>query len=342
MPKFIIQLISIVNEIEIRMLYHTHGGGTIKIGFIGPGKVGVSLGRYFTHKGIKLSGFYGRNIKTTKQAADITKSTFYDNIQDIIKESDILFITTPDDIISIIDSELSQFDLKYKSICHTSGSLKSNVLCNAKRSGALIYSIHPMFAFSSKDTQINELQNIYFSIEGDTLENSALDENINNLLKTIKNKFFIRSKETSSVYHLANVFVSNLTLSLLDIGTSYLKQLGLNEEEALNALKPLIKGNIDSIYKKGFVNSLTGPVFRGDITTIEKHLSVLEEQDKNLYKILSLNLLKLVALRNNSDTDITNDEQKSSFDIENKNIIQDLFNNSKKHLEIYKLLGGID
>ena len=324
------------------MLYHTNGGGTIKIGFIGPGKVGVSLGRYFTHKGIKLSGFYGRNFETTKQAADITKSTFYDNIQDIIKESDILFITTPDDIISIIDSELSQFDLKYKSICHTSGSLKSNVLCNAKISGALIYSIHPMFAFSSKDTNINELQNIYFSIEGDTLENSALDENINDLLKIIGNKFFFRSKETSSVYHLANVFVSNLTLSLLEIGTGYLKQLGLNEEDAINALKPLMQGNVDSIYKKGFVNSLTGPVFRGDITTIEKHLSVLEEQDKDLYKILSLNLLKLVALRNNSDTNITKDEEKSFLDKEEKNIIQDLFNNSKKHLEIYKLLGGID
>src|SRR5471030_3221047 len=151
-----------MNEIEIRMLYHIHGGDTIKIGFIGPGKVGVSLGRYFTHKGIKLSGFYGGNIKTTKEAANITKSKFYDNIQDIIKESDILFITTPDDIISIIDRELSKFDLNNKSISHTSGSLKSNVLYNAKNSGALIYSIHPMFAFSNKNTNLKELENIYF------------------------------------------------------------------------------------------------------------------------------------------------------------------------------------
>ncbi|EKQ57266.1 MAG: hypothetical protein A370_01083 [Clostridium sp. Maddingley MBC34-26] len=316
-----------MNEIEVRMLYHVYGGDTIKVGFIGPGKVGVSLGRYFTHKGIKLSGFYGKNEENTKQAAEITKSKFYDNIQNIINESNILFITTPDDIISIIDNELSKFDLNNKSICHTSGSLKSNVLCNAKHSGALIYSIHPIFAFSSKDTNLKELESIYFSIEGDIFENCVLLE----LMKRLENKYFTRRAEDSSIYHLANVFVSNLTLSLLDMGVTYFKKLGLNEEEALNALKPLIIGNIDSIYTKGFVNSLTGPISRGDISTVEKHLCALEEKDKDLYKILSLNLIKLVSLR----------ETKEFEGIKMENAIENLLNNSKKHKEIYELLGGV-
>lgn len=353
---------------------HKHGGDTIKIGFIGPGKVGVSLGRYFTHKGIKLSGFYGKNIKSAIEAANITKSKFYDNIQDIVKESDILFITTPDDIISIIDRELSKFDLNNKSICHTSGSLKSNVLCNAKHSGALIYSIHPIFAFSNKNTNLKELESISFSIEGDDLENSSLNDNVNedfkaytenslfknyelkekktnfneekfsviNFIKALGNKFFVRSKETSSIYHLANVFVSNLTLSLLDIGTSYLRKLGLGEKEALCAIKPLVQGNIDSIIEKGFVNSLTGPILRGDITTIEKHFSVLEKEDKELYKILSLNLLKLVALKENNNISNSQNEQRHSIYSENENALKNLLNNSEKHSEIYKILGGLD
>ena len=326
-----------MNEIEIRMLYHTHGGDTIKIGFIGPGKVGVSLGRYFTHRGIKLSGFYGKNIETTSEAAKITKSKFYTNIQDIIKESDILFITTPYDIISIIDRELSKFDLTNKSVCHTSGSIKSNVLYNAKDSGALIYSIHPMFAFSNKNTNLKELENIYFSIESDVLkEPSSIENNtVINLIKSLGNKFFLRSKETSSIYHLANVFVSNLTLSLLDIGTSYLKKLGLTEDEALGAIRPLVEGNIGSIFEKGFVNSLTGPVLRGDVTTIKNHLSVLENKDNELYNILSLNLLKLVAIRDNNAS-ILNIKDNDEY------VINNLINNSEKHLEIYKILGGLD
>jgi predicted short-subunit dehydrogenase-like oxidoreductase (DUF2520 family) len=325
-----------MNEIKIRMLYHIYGGDTIKIGFIGPGKVGVSLGRYFTHKGMQLSGFYGRNENTAKAAAHATKSKFYKNIHELIKESNILFITTPDDSISIIDNELSKFDLKDKSICHASGSLQSNVLYNAKNSGALIYSVHPIFAFSSKNTNLTALENIYFSIEGDIIENSPIIK----LFNEIGNRYFIRNKIDSSIYHLANVLVSNLTLSLLDIGTNYLMKLGLNEEDALNALKPLIKGNIDSICDKGFSNSLTGPIVRGDLSTVKKHLSVLDNQDQELYKRLSINLLKIIAFKETKagsiSLDVNNDSSNEEMAITN------LITKSSKHLEIYNILEGVN
>lgn len=333
-----------MNEILIRMLYHINGGDTIKIGFIGPGKVGANLGRYFTQKGITISGFYGQNINSTKEAINITKSKFYENIKDIIKESDILFITTPDDIISIIDTQLSKFNLNNKSICHTSGSLKSNVLYNSKNSGALIYSIHPMFAFSNKNINLNELEKIYFSIEGDYFENSPIEK----LIKKLGNKYFLRKEEDSATYHLANVFVSNLILSLLNIGISYFKKLGLSENDSLEAIKPLVKGNIESIFEKGFVDSLTGPVLRGDLTTIEKHLNALDKDHEELYKILSLNLLKLVALRENADIinlqkdNNLNSKKDNNLNSINEDLIEILLSNSKKHSKIFGILGGTD
>lgn len=326
------------------MLYHINGGDTIKIGFIGPGKVGVNLGRYFTQKGITISGFYGQNINSTKEDVKITKSKFYENIKDIIKESDILFITTPDDIISIIDTQLSKFNLNNKSICHTSGSLKANVLYNSKNSGALIYSIHPMFAFSNKNINLNELEKIYFSIEGDYFENSPIES----LIKKLGNKYFLRKEEDSATYHLANVFVSNLILSLLNIGISYFKKLGLSENEALEAIKPLVKGNIESIFEKGFVDSLTGPILRGDLTTVEKHLNVLEKDHDKLYKILSLNLLELVAVRENANIinlhkeNNLNSKKENNLNSINEDLIEILLSNSKKHSKIFGILGGTD
>lgn len=333
-----------MNEILIRMLYHINGGDTIKIGFIGPGKVGANLGRYFTQKGITISGFYGQNINSTKEAINITKSKFYENIKDIIKESDILFITTPDDIISIIDTQLSKFNLNNKSICHTSGSLKSNVLYNSKNSGALIYSIHPMFAFSNKNINLNELEKIYFSIEGDYFENSPIEK----LIKKLGNKYFLRKEEDSATYHLANVFVSNLILSLLNIGISYFKKLGLSENDSLEAIKPLVKGNIESIFEKGFVDSLTGPILRGDLTTVEKHLNVLEKDHDKLYKILSLNLLELVAVRENANIinlhkeNNLNSKKENNLNSINEDLIEILLSNSKKHSKIFGILGGTD
>ncbi|WP_242864663.1 hypothetical protein [Clostridium botulinum] len=81
---------------------------------MGPGKVGVSLGRYFTHKGLNVIGFYGRDLENTMKAANITKSKVYSSLKDIIEESNILFITTPDDTISIIDTEISNFNINLK------------------------------------------------------------------------------------------------------------------------------------------------------------------------------------------------------------------------------------
>lgn len=73
------------------------------------------------------------------------------------------------------------------------------------------------------------MKDICFSIEGDNEQDDLVIQNFIDGLKPI----FIRDKDTSSTYHLANVLVSNLVLSLLDIGVSYFIKLGLSEEESL-------------------------------------------------------------------------------------------------------------
>lgn len=313
------------------MLYHFMEVVLIgfEIGFIGPGKVGVNLARYFTHNQLYITGFYGQNLRTVKEASILTNSKCYENIEDIINDSNIIFITTPDDIISVIDKELSKFDLKGKYICHCSGSLKCNVLSNVKSAGALIYSIHPICAFPNKNVNIKELEEIYFSIEGEKLNSQNVSDKFKNdllildLLNKLPNKYFIRKNETDSKYHLSNVIVSNLVLSLINIGTEYLKTFDLSEEEALKALKPLVLGNINNIFENGFSNSLTGPVVRGDLETIKKHKSSLYEDHDELYNILSLNILELSSKKENLA------DSNNSF-------------KAQKYKEIHELLKGVE
>ena len=227
-------------------------------------------------------------------------------------------------------------------MCHASGSLKSTVLSNAKLSGALIYSIHPMFAFSNKNISIEELDKIYFSIEGDLNTKTINNIPVINFMKTLGNKYFQRDINDSSTYHLANVFVSNLVLSLLDIGTSYLRKIGLNEKEALDALFPLIQGNLENIHENGFVNSLTGPVVRGDLNTIKNHLEVLRDEDKDIYNSLSLNLLKLTGKQNMRlfESNENKNVNRSYLD-DSEKVLEKIINLSQKHNEIFKLLGGL-
>ncbi|WP_312043915.1 Rossmann-like and DUF2520 domain-containing protein [Anaerotignum sp.] len=238
-------------------------------------------------------------MENTQEACRITHTKVYKNLKEIVQENDVLWITTPDDTVPAIDFEISRLNVKGKSICHASGSLPSTVLRLSKAAGAAVYSIHPIYAFSHKAVDFEELKNVNFSVEG---QFSSKDEDVVlQMLKRIGNAYFVRNLETSAMYHLANVFVSNLTLALLEIGVSYFQEIGLTEQEAIYAAMPLIKGNIRNIEEKGFLSSLTGPVPRGDWKTVERHLDVVREEDQELYKGLSLHLLKLARAKGNGE-----------------------------------------
>ena len=259
------------------------------IGFVGAGKVGVSLGKYFSVHDLKLSGYYSKNKRSAKEAARFTNSSFYAELEDLVKNCNVIFITTPDDIILKIWTELKKYNLKDKIICHASGSLSSSIFSSINTLGAFGYSTHPMCAFSDKFSSYKSLDKVYFSIEGDELYLNELE----NFFQLLGNNVIIIDKDKKPLYHLANVTVSNLVLSLLDIGCKYLVNCNVDTGVAISALMPLIESNINNIKKSGFINALTGPIERTDLETIKHHLSVIPDEDIELYKYLSLNLINL-------------------------------------------------
>jgi len=271
-----------------------YGGGVLKIGFIGAGKVGFSLGKYFSINDIKLSGYYSQNYNSAKHAAEFTSSKAYDKLEDIVIESDALFITVPDDEIKKIWQSIKNIKIKDKLIIHTSGSLSSNIFSDIKIKGAFGYSVHPMFPFSDKYNTYKQLNNAYFSIEGD--ERYLKDLKI--FIEKLGNTVFFIDEDKKALYHLANVMVSNMVLSIISIGENYLSKCGVDKNIAINALYPLIYINIVNVKNKGIINSLTGPIERADLETIKKHFDVIPKEHHELYKALSKELLYLAVEKN--------------------------------------------
>ena len=268
------------------------------IGFIGCGKVGFSLGKYFSKKGITLSGYYSKSYSDAIEASKFTNSKAYENINDLVKDSSIIFITTPDDSIHEVLQKLATLNLTNKIICHTSGSLTSSIFLDINNSDAFAYSVHPIFPFSDKYDSYKNLQNAHFSIEGPDNYIHELKDFINSL----GNISFIVNKNDKALYHLASVTVSNLVLSLINTGCNYLSKCGINENDALEALLPLIQNNIDNIKSKGFISSITGPIERNDLITVKKHIGVIPTGDLQIYKNLSLKLLA-ISKKKHSDKD---------------------------------------
>ena len=267
----------------------------MKTGFIGAGKVGCSLGRYFVLNGLSVSGFFDVDEESARTAAEFVGTDFVTELEELVRNSDALFLTVPDGLISTVWNQIKDMPVEGRFICHCSGALSAeDAFPGIKDRGAFGYSVHPLFAVSDKFHSYEELPHAFFTIEGDEEhlnDITALFQSFGNPVRNIKAKDKVK-------YHCAAAICSNQVIALIQESLDLLSECGFDEESALSALAPIITGNVAHIVKDGTAGSLTGPVERGDTDTVKKHLNCLNEEDRLLYRLLSRKLLYVGKKKN--------------------------------------------
>ena len=139
----------------------------MKIGFIGAGKVGFSLGQFFVQGGLPVTGYYSRHRGSAQEAAAWTGTKQYESLESLARASDALFLTVPDGAIASVFAQLREFDLAGKQICHCSGALTAReAFPGVEETGAGHYSIHPLFPLCDKTVAWRELPGAFFCLEG--------------------------------------------------------------------------------------------------------------------------------------------------------------------------------
>lgn len=267
----------------------------MKTGFVGAGKVGCSLGRYFVLNGLSVSGFFDVDEESARTAAEFVGTDFVTELEELVRNSDALFLTVPDGLISTVWNQIKDMPVEGRFICHCSGALSAeDAFPGIKDRGAFGYSVHPLFAVSDKFHSYEELPHAFFTIEGDEEhlnDITALFQSFGNPVRNIKAKDKVK-------YHCAAAICSNQVIALIQESLDLLSECGFDEESALSALAPIITGNVAHIVKDGTAGSLTGPVERGDTDTVKKHLNCLNEEDRLLYRLLSRKLLSVGKKKN--------------------------------------------
>ena len=274
----------------------------MRIGFIGAGKVGFTLGKYFTEHNICVSGYYSRNADSAEEAAKFTESRQFEELSDLVSDSDIIFITVPDSAICEVFNMLRKYDLTGKQLCHCSGALSAHdAFPDIKYTGAEGYSLHPLFPISSKYDSYLTINKAWFCIEGNSEHLKAWEL----FFEKLGNPVRILSADSKTVYHAACTVASNLVCALVAESTEMLEKCGFSDREALSALEPLINANIRNILENGVVSALTGPVERCDYDTVQKHLLCFEDQKEcELYRTASLKLVD-IAKKKHTDADFS-------------------------------------
>lgn len=270
-----------------------------KFGIIGTGTIGTILAILLEKAGSECIGVNTRSIKSYERFCKYLRKEHLELTQ-LAMNSDILFLTTQDSSIEKVAAQLARNKLnKLGQVwIHCSGSLPSGVMRQDASLSVGYLSIHPLRAFADIESDLHLMAGVHFGIEGSNKECELLGEDLVNILGGISH-YIDPAKKT--LYHAGAVVAANYLVSLASMAVKMFNEAGIGQKAALEALLPLINGSVDNMDRVGLPYALTGPIARGDVEVVAKHLREIPSELKETYRGLGRLALEMAIEKKSKD-----------------------------------------
>jgi len=267
----------------------------LKLGFIGAGTVGTALAVLLSNKGYQVIAVSSRSPASAENLAkQVNGCRVLSSNQDVADAAELVFITTPDDVIGRVAAQIQWHT--GQSVVHCSGASSTDILEPARKSGARVGSFHPLQTLASVKQAIENIPGSIFGVEAEEPLLGTLKD-----MATVLDGHCIELKASDKVlYHAAAVIACNYFVTLVKLATDLWQTFSVPPEQATQALLPLLRGTLNNIDTVGIPNCLTGPIARGDTGTIKKHLDALQKAAPTLlstYKELGLQTIPVAMTK---------------------------------------------
>jgi predicted short-subunit dehydrogenase-like oxidoreductase (DUF2520 family) len=260
--------------------------GKNKIALIGAGKLAHSITSALLNAGYPVQSVISRKLSSAKSLANKFSISHYSNSpQKISIDINIFLLTVPDGEIKKVSDNLSKLKNDFTNcICiHFSGVENISALKSLHKKGCAVGSLHIIRPFPSRN--IVNLKNFPASIE-------TKDKRVNSFLIQLCRKLKLKPHSITSdekiFHHLAAVHSSNFLVGNLFTAFSLIDSKN-NLPNVI--LRQTTQTALDNVFKLSLAKSLSGPVDRGDIYTIKKHIEALDIKIKRGRKEDSFKLL---------------------------------------------------
>jgi predicted short-subunit dehydrogenase-like oxidoreductase (DUF2520 family) len=131
---------------------------------------------------------------------------------------------------------------------------------------------HPLVSFADVDRSVAALQGATVAIEGDEQLAGLLAE----MAEAIGAVPVRLAPGSKAAYHAAAVLAAGGFVALLDSIVELGRVAGLDESGALAIYGRLVEQTLGNARALGVARALTGPLARGDLGTLDRHLSALQ------------------------------------------------------------------
>jgi predicted short-subunit dehydrogenase-like oxidoreductase (DUF2520 family) len=242
----------------------------MRIAFVGCGAVGRALAVAWRRKGHAIGA-----VRARTSAAAAVKAIGAGVANGPLDDADVVVFATPDDAIA---SAAAAHKLVPRQVAlHLSGAHPSTLLAPT---GARTASLHPLCAFADLEAALAALPRAFCFVEGEACD--VAEELARDLTP------HVARLETGRkiLYHAGAAIASNYTVTLLAVARDLFVESGVPAGVALEALTELVRGSLDNVAKLGIPNGLTGPVARGDVDLVKRHIASLDPATCALYVAL--------------------------------------------------------
>lgn len=248
------------------------------VGVIGAGRVGSVLAAKLRAAGHPVL------VSARSDASVLRVQTLLPGVDvldpaEVVRRSDVLMLAVPDDSLVSLAEELAPHVRAGQVVLHTSGRHGTGALDALARRGARTIAFHPGMTFTGTEVDLD--RSCVFGLTAGPAEREVAEDLVADLGGT---PMWIEEADRVR-YHAALAHGANHLVTLVSQSMDLLRQAGAADPAAV--LRPLLGAALSNALDYGDA-ALTGPVKRGDATTVRAHLEALEDSDvRNTYVALA-------------------------------------------------------
>ncbi|MEW5992667.1 MAG: DUF2520 domain-containing protein [Chloroflexota bacterium] len=251
---------------------HVHSGPDEPpvVGIVGAGAVGTALGLALARAGWPVGAVASRDPARRERFRSLVPGArAFAEASALLDEVELVILAVPDDVIPALAGQLRLYS--GQALIHTSGALGAEALAPAMAAGTQAGAFHPLVAFADTELAVAALHGATVAIEGD----DQLADLLARMAEAIGAHAVRLAPGTKAAYHAAAVLAAGGFIALLDAIAELGRVAGLDEVGSLSIYGRLAEQTLANARALGIARALTGPMTRGDIGTLDRHLATL-------------------------------------------------------------------
>ena len=272
-----------------------------RVAIVGPGSLATFLALALRKSGYTITEIISRGSPRSRRsgrqlAAKIGASAVV--AQTAKLGAPLLWFCVPDrEISAAAASLLVRARGKVRFAFHSSGALASRELDPLRKTGIAVASVHPLMTFVPGSHP--SVVGVPFAIEGD----GAATRIARRIVRDLGGESFTLPPARKAAYHAWATLTSPLFLAFLVTLEDVARAAGLTREESRRKSLPIIRQTLENYSRLGPRHSFSGPIIRGDVETVAKHLAVLRKHSeaRAVYVALARSALRSLPVKNRNE-----------------------------------------